>query len=262
MIDTNVSLFQWPFRRLDADDPASLVANLRAKGVTQAWAGSFEALLHRDVSGVNGRLAEACRRHGPNYLVPFGTVNPLQPGWQEDLRRCVEIYKMPGIRLFPNYHGYKLDDAVAADLLALAGSRNLLIQIALAMEDERLQYPLMRIPPVEPEPLLDLTKRLPKLPIILLNHGYHGVHTTGHIHELGETGNIYFDFANLDYIGCVAQLVKETSLSRVVLGSHYPFYYFESAFLKVREAGLPDNEANAILEGNARRLLRGDSSTK
>ena len=82
MIDANVYLFRWPFRRYAEDDPAELVSELRHKGVTEAWAGSFEGLLHRDVSGVNARLAAACQRHGPNFLVPFGSINPKLPDWQ------------------------------------------------------------------------------------------------------------------------------------------------------------------------------------
>ncbi len=62
MIDTNVSLFRWPFRRLIGDDPASLVARLRKKGVTQAWAASFEGLFCRDVAGVNARLGRSLPR--------------------------------------------------------------------------------------------------------------------------------------------------------------------------------------------------------
>ena len=256
MIDTNVSMFRWPFRRLEGDDPASLVANLRKKGVTQAWAGSFEGLLHRDVGGVNARLADACRRHGLSFLVPFGTVNPKQPDWQEDLRRCAEIHKMRGIRLYPNYHGYTLDDPVVAELLTLTEGRKLLVQIALAMEDDRTQYALMHTPPVDPAPLLDLAKRMPNLCLLLINAGYQGTKHTEHILKLAKTGNIYFDIARIEGIGGVARLINQTSLARVVLGSHYPFFYFESSFLKVREAGLPPDQAQAVLEGNARALLR------
>ncbi len=255
MIDVNVNLFQWPFRRLIGDEPAELVRNLRKKGVTQAWAGSFEALLHRDVAGVNARLAEACRRHGPDFLVPFGAVNPKQPDWQEDLRRCAEVHKMPGIRLHPNYHNYTLDDPVVAELMELALNHKLVVEIAMAMEDERTQYALMRIPPVDSTPLLDLVKRQPSLRLVLLNAGYQGVHMTEHIPELGKTGNVYFDIARTEGIGGVARLVEQVSASRVLFGSHYPFFYFESSFLKVREAGLPEDKVHVILDENARSLL-------
>ena len=70
IIDTNISLFQWPFRRLPLDELKALVRKLRALGITEAWAGSFEGLLHRDIAGVNQRLVQACERH-PEWL-PFG----------------------------------------------------------------------------------------------------------------------------------------------------------------------------------------------
>jgi hypothetical protein len=256
MIDTNVDLFQWPFRRLAGDDPASLVANLRKRGVTQAWAGSFEGLLQRDVEGVNARLAAACKQHGPNFLIPFGTVNPEEPDWQEDLRRCHEVHKMPGIRLHPDYHGYPLDEPVVAELFSLAAGRKLLVQIAFGMEDPRTQFPLMKVPPVNLQPLPELLKRTPDLCVMILNLGHWGGPEVTHMSELGKIENVYFDIAMTERVGGVASLITEASPSRVVFGSHYPFLYFESAVLKVREAGLPDDQAKAVLEGNARTLLR------
>ena len=250
MIDVNVSLHQWPFRRLAGDDPAALAASLRAKGVTQAWAGSFEGLLHRDVAGVNARLAEDCGKHGNGLFVPFGVINPKQPDWQEDLRRCHEVHRLRGIRLHPNYHGYTLDDPACAELLQAAAGRNLIVQIALVMEDERTQFPLMRVAPVNPAPLAGIVKAWPKLRLVILNGN-----RVPNAAQLVAVGNIYFDVAMVEGVGGVARLSREVTPARVLFGSHSPFFYFESAALKIKEAGLPAEQTRDITEGNAARLL-------
>lgn len=256
MIDANVSLFRWPFRRVVGDEPAELVARIRKKGVTQAWAGSFEALLCRDMAGVNARLAAACRQHGPNFLVAFGCVNPQLPDWEEDLRRCHEVHRMPGIRLYPNYHSYDLSDPALVRLLSLASDRGLIVQIAMSMEDTRTQFPLMRVPPVDPAPLAQILSKHPRLRLVMLNAGYWAGAKTPAVTSIAKADNAFFDIAMDEGIGGLERLTATTSPHRVLFGSHYPFYYFESALLKVRSAGLSRAEENAIYEGNARSLLK------
>ncbi|MBS1851126.1 MAG: amidohydrolase family protein [Acidobacteria bacterium] len=257
IIDTNVNLFRWPFRRLPGDDPQGLVTRLRQKGVGQAWAGSFEALLCRDIGGVNLRLAAACREFGKDFLVPFGCVNPKLPDWEEELRRCHEVHRMPGVRLYPGYHGYTLADPELTHLLSLAASRGLMVQIALSMEDPRTQSPMMIVPPTDPTPLADLVPRLPKLRLLLLNAGYWGGHATPEVKEITQANNVYFDMAMNEGIGGLSRLLDTISPERIVFGSHFPFFYFESALLKVKSAGLPRDQEAALYEGNARRLLAG-----
>src|SRR5688500_429891 len=64
VVDTNINLFDWPFRKLKYRDTAALVAKLKKHRVVEAWAGSFESLLHKNINGVNERLANECRDRG------------------------------------------------------------------------------------------------------------------------------------------------------------------------------------------------------
>jgi len=253
IIDVNVSLSRWPFRRLTADEPAELVARLRKRGVVQAWAGSCDGIFHKDLAGANARLTKDCRTYGPGFLLPFGSVNPKLPDWQEDLRRCQEEHKMPGIRLHPNYHGYKLDDPVFRELLKLAAARKLIVELALCMEDERTQHPLMRVPPVDISPLagLLLGELHPRL-VILNCYPTLRLET---LRKLPSAREICFDFAMVEGAGAVARLAGQVDVSRVLFGSNYPLYYFESALLKVRESGLTESQTKAVLEENARRII-------
>jgi uncharacterized protein len=256
VIDVNVHLFQWPFRRLSGDTPQELVAQLKRKGVRQAWAGSFEALFCRDVSGVNARLAAACRDQGRDFLVPFGVVNPKSPDWVEDLRRCHEEYRMPGIRLYPSYHRYTLTDADFVKLLSLAANRGLIVQIALSMEDPRTQIQWMMAMPTDPKPLTPLVAKLPMLKLVLLNGANWARSDDADIIALCKAENVYFDMAKNEGIGGLEALLAATSPDRVVFGSFFPFFYFESALLKVQEADLTKSQKSALTEGNARRLLK------
>ena len=252
LIDTNITLGRWPFRQLPLDETPALLAKLRQRGVTQAWAGSFEGLFHKDLSAANARLAEACQRQGRGLLVPFGSVNPSLPGWEDDVHRCAEVHKMPGIRLHPSYHGYKLDDPAFAQLLLLAGERRLIIQIVADMEDERTQHPLARAPHADFKPLLAKAKALRGARIILLNW-FRSINPP--LVEQLATSGACFDIATLEGVGGVANLIEQIPASQVVFGSHTPLFYFESALLKLKESLLTTGQEHAVRFGNARRLL-------
>ncbi len=254
LIDTNVSLGHWPLRRLPADEPERLVSKLRAHGVTQAWAGSFDSLLHKDLASANARLAEMCRRHGRGLLIPFGSVDPSSPDWEEELRRCAGIHRMPGIRLFPNYHGYQLDDPAFARLLAAAAELGLLVQLALVMEDERMMHPLLRVEPVATQPLADLVRTVPTLQLQLVN-ALRALRAKPLL-DLVATGRVSVEISMLEGVGGVENLLRQIPADRVLFGSHAPLFYFESAALKLQESDLTATQLQSIRAGNARQLLK------
>jgi hypothetical protein len=253
LVDVNVNLSHWPLRHLPAGDTRALVATLRRQRVVQACVGSLDGLLHKDIASVNARLADECRRHGRGLLLPFGSINPKLPDWEEDLRRCAEDHRMPGIRLHPNYHGYTLEDPAFVRLLRLAARRRMIVQLALVMEDERMMHPLLRVEPVNTAPLPDLVRDTPGLRLVLLN----AMRTlrAKPLLDLVAVGEVYVEIAMLEGVGGVANLLGQIPAHRVLFGSHAPLFYFESALLKLKESPLTEEQLNAIRRGNAQRLL-------
>ena len=159
---------------------------------------------------------------------------------------------MPGIRLHPNYHGYTLDDPDFTRLLKSAAQRGLAVQLALKMEDDRTQHPLLRVPPVDASGLAAIAAGIPGLRLVILNG-------PGPLSRLGvvalAAAGVCFDIAMLEGITGVAGLVEQIGLERVLFGSHFPFFTWESARLKMTESGLDETKERAILSANARRIV-------
>jgi predicted TIM-barrel fold metal-dependent hydrolase len=255
IIDVNVSLGQWPTRRVACDDVSTLVAKLREHGVSGAICGSFDGLFHDDLGGVNDHLVAVCRAHDRDSLklVPFGEINPLQTGWDDELTRCVDHHGMRGIRLHPNYHGYRLDHPQFANLLKAAAERRIVVQLVVLMEDERMMHPLMRIPPVDLTPLAAMVEQMSGLQLMLLN-ALKGQRDEALLRML-RTGRVACDIAMLEGAGTLETLIGDVPIESLVFGSHVPCLYFESSLLKLKESALPAPHTRALMRENVARFL-------
>lgn len=250
IVDVNVHLGRWPFRRLRGDDTAALADLLRSKGVGRAWAGTFDGAFHYDLAAANARLADECRG---GFFLPFGAVNPAQIDWEEDLRRCHEVHGMKGIRVYPGYHAYALNDPRFADLLRRATERRLIVQVVLKLEDVRTQNPLWKVATPDAALLPPLLKEVPAARVVLLN-ALGDVRGTL-LKSFSEAGNAWFEISALESVGAVDALRRAVRPDRLLFGSHAPFLTWDAAALKVKEAGLDAASTRQLLEGNASALL-------
>ena len=261
IVDTNINLFGWPFRKLKYADTTALVAKLKKHRVIEAWAGSFEALLHKDMAGVNERLAAECRAKGAGLLRPFGAVNLAWPDWEEDVRRCHEVYKMPGLRIHPGYQPYDLSHPDLKRLVAIARERGLILQIVFQMEDPRVHHPLIVLREAPAAPLVAVLKAEPEAKVQLL-------HFTGNVqgsdlNALMTQTKAAIDISRWEGNGAVGRMIgtapsgiaARVPLERVMFGSHAPYFPLETGLLKLVESPLDAAQIHAIMQGNARRWL-------
>ena len=247
LIDCNIWLGDHPCRELPWHGTRAIADTLRARGVSEAWAGTFDSLLHKDLAAANARLAAECRTT-KGLIKPAGAINPRLPNWQNDVDRCVQQHGMKAIRLIPNYHAYTLDDPLFGEVLTAAIHHGLLVQIAAQMEDERTQHPLLRAAPVNLKPLAAALQRQPEARVMVLN--------ANRAMSMTALQNcpVWLDVAMLEGVGGIESLLKDWPLEKLVFGSHAPFFYWDSAKLKLQESELTATQLAAITHGNASQL--------
>ena len=138
-------------------------------------------------------------------------------------------------------------------------SSGLIVQLVVSMEDVRTQGPLMRVPPVDLSALPRGDQARTAARLVLLNW-----------RPAIESQNSYSRWRTPEQSILTSPwwkglkesrgLWSSCPPSRVLFGSNYPLFYFESAVLKMQESGLSESREQALFEGNARRLLARTAS--
>ena len=126
------------------------------------------------------------------------------------------------------------------------------MQIAVIMEDERTLHPLVNVPATDTTPLAGLARKHPGVRLQLLN-AFRTLRGKP-VLDLAAAG-VRFEIAMLEGVAGVGNLLAQIDADRLLFGSHAPFFYFESAQLKLRESPLTDVQLRAVSAENARKFL-------
>ncbi len=255
IVDLNAYLGHWPFRRLRHNDAVSLLGLMDRAGIDHACVSSASAIFYKNSQSGNEEVAEQLQGHG-DRLTQFAVINPSYVGWERDLEVCAEKFGARGLRLYPHYHNYALSDAYCDDLIAAATERGMIVSIPLRQIDQRQRHWLLEVPDVEHSELETLLQRNSDARFVFLN----GIGFTG-----SRLGRADGDLPDNYVIGIsrlkatmdneLAALLANLGPERVVLGSGMPFKYPQPALLKVEVLDAPQEAKQAILGGNAKRLL-------
>jgi predicted TIM-barrel fold metal-dependent hydrolase len=257
-IDFHTYIGHWPFRQLRGNTPDGLVEYMGRFGIDQAVVSNINGVFYKNTQPANEELAEAIKPF-PGRFIPYAVINPSYPDWEYDLDVCHRKLGMKGLRLYPQYHDYKLTDPRLAKLLERARGLNLPVAFSRWLEDQR-QHSWMDIGgELTSESLVPMIGDNPGT-FVLLNVWPAPI-KDAHLQALHEA-DVYFDtvYATACVPGQsgydVLQMIKEFGADRFLFGSAYPFRDPISALIRLEVATELDPAAKEVIwSGNAQRLL-------
>lgn len=204
----------------------------------------------RQMDNVNRFADETNLLHG-DRLTALWSVHPDAPTSLETLERAKSA-GVPGIKLHPDYMGYDFDHPVYDPILDFCEQLGLFVIIhagfdVLSPEHVHATAPMIR-------------KRLSEYPHLDLVAAHFGNNRYWADAERDLVGsNVYFDTS----LGCVYDLPADAARrmilahdeGHVLFGTDCPWSTGDSALRYLESLRLPSDRMDAILSGNAARLL-------
>ncbi len=250
LIDINTYIGHWPFRQLRHNTATALAKRLDQRRIDRAVVASLNGVFYRNAHSANEEIAKETRRHR-DRLIPFATLNPTFPGWEEDLRRCAENLELQGLRLYPQYHGYQLTDTAALDLIDAATQLGWAVQVPMRIEDRRTRHPFDTAADMSPAALIQAVKLRPKTRWMLLNAlGLDGGQFPAKANFLVEISRMTAVLQNN-----IPEFIEKAGLQHLAFGTGMPLNVPEPALLKLDVLNAPKRAKERIAWRNAAAML-------
>lgn len=248
------TLYADPKHRLaSAED---VVASMDAAGVDRTVVMGFPWHKGSTCREHNDYIIEAVRRF-PDKLIGFACIQPLDARDAQELDRCLSAGLLGLGELGPDGQKFDIEDrwVLQASVEVLQHHKRPL----LVHSSEPIGHTYAGKGQTFPWRLLKLAQNFPELQIVLAHWGG-GLPFYELMPEVREaTRNVYYDSAastylyGFDVFPVVASLVGH---ERILWGTDYPLLSQAKFLDRVRSSGLAPGQLEAVLGGNAARLLR------
>lgn len=276
IVDANAYLGSFPWRPVNGS-AGELVSLMDSKGVDRAVVSSIDAVFYRDAHAGNEELVDEIDGYR-DRLIPFATINPTFPEWERDLRECVESFDMRGVRLFPLYHDYDLDDPAIVDLLELCAELNVPAMFVATLEDVRQRHPRFTLRghddlankhwgEEQVDQLVETLKAAPAADVVIANawsragrikHRVTTSYPAGvRLNNLVRDGRTLFVVEDL-YMFFRYQgegIVEHVGVDHLVSGPQMPLLTFDAHYIYTDHLPVDDDEKERVRSGNILDLL-------
>jgi predicted TIM-barrel fold metal-dependent hydrolase len=250
LIDVNTYIGHWPFRQLRHNTAEALVRRMDERGIDLAVVASIDGILYKNVHPANESLSVQVRPYR-DRLLPFATLNPTYPGWQEDLRRCTQDLGTSGLRLYPHYHGYHLGDPEALDLIRAATELGWTIQVPMRVVDRRQRHKWDLAEDLAPDEIYTVLAQHPETRWMWLDSlGLDGTRLPAEAQFLVEISRMTAVLQRN-----IQALIEGAGPEHLAFGTGMPFKVPEPALLKLQVLDAPAEVVERVAWRNAADML-------
>ena len=224
---------------------AELVERMDRLNIDMALACPFKPLSY-NFDQANADLAASIKNY-PGRLVGAARVDPWQPSSTEQLTRALVSHGFKAIFLNPWEENFQIDAKCVDPILEIAEKRQVPVIIAAG-------YPWVS----EALQIRDLAKRWQKVKIIMTNGGQINITGLGQADAtlaMRQAANLYLDTAGVYREDFIEETVQEFGAERVLFSSNSPYFDQRYEIKRILYANVSENERQAMLTGNAKRLL-------
>lgn len=232
-----------------------LIASMDEEGIDISVVLNIGWVSHQLCVEANDYIMEVVSRY-PHRLVGFGAIQPLAERAVDEVERCARG-GMKGIgEMRPDIQGFDLGDASLISPIVEVAKKHNLILLSHSSEPVGHQYPGKGN--VTPDMLFRFISAFPQIYFVCAHWGG-GLPFYALMPEVASAlSNTFFDTAASPYLyrpQIFEDIVPIVGSDKVLFGSDYPLLPRRRVISQIESSGLTREAREAILGGNARRLL-------
>lgn len=195
-------------------------------------------------------FAQSVNKQYAGKLLSFGAIHPDCEDYKGKLRYIKEL-GLPGIKLHPDYQNVMIDDVRYMNIIEYASELGLIVSTHAGLDGAFADF--VHCPPDRMRKVIDAIK-----PEKLILAHYGGWNRWEESYEYLAGTDVYLDTAvTLEYIEqeMFLKIWEKHDKNKILFATDSPWGDVATALDKVRELPLSEKEKEALLAGNAKRLL-------
>lgn len=265
LIDINAYVGHWPFMQLKYTTCDALHERMSKFGVDISVISNLNGIFYKNTQSANEELFEEIKSKAKfrDRFIPFAVINPIYAGWRDDLDVCINKYGFKGVRIYPKYHNFEIQDPACIELVKRVRDYGLPVAFNFRMDDSR-QRSWMDISNLKDnvirewnlKNILPIIKAVPDAKYMILNFANAATLNADEM-ALIKNADLLFDTSGRT-ITNMSDFLKNYGSDKFAFGTHSPILDYLTGLLRIESLspGEADDTIKEMLRsGNAKKLL-------